>query len=89
MIFTTANGRSYDTDKDLSAPERHVLQKLFLWESMVSTVQEFRDRTQDALVKGWNRSGPIQGCAAFRAIVKDLEAKVSRRLEFKTNSGNA
>jgi len=87
MIFTTAKGRSYDTDKDLSAPERHVLQKLFLWESMVSTVQEFRDRTQDALLKGWNRSGPVQGGAAFRAIVNDLESKVTRRLASETNAG--
>ena len=87
MIFTTANGRSYDTETDLTAPERHVLQKLFLWESMVSTIQEFRDRTQDALLKGWNRSGPVQASPALRAIVRDLESKVTRRLEASTTAG--
>jgi hypothetical protein len=29
MIITTWNGKSFDTDKELSAPERHILQKLF------------------------------------------------------------
>jgi len=81
MIFTTAKGRSWDTDTDLCAPERHILQKLFFWESMVPTVREFRDRTQDALVKGWNASGPVRPGPAFQDIVRDLEAKVRRRLE--------
>jgi len=26
MIITTAKGKSFDTDRDLSAPERHILQ---------------------------------------------------------------
>lgn len=80
MIITTANGKSYDTQTDLSPQERHVLQKLFLWESMVTTVQEFRDRTSEALAKGWNRSGPIQAGPALNDILGDLERKVNRRL---------
>lgn len=80
MIITTAHGTSYDTQTDLTAQERHVLQKLFLWESMVSSVDEFRDQTAKALAKGWNNSGPIQAGTALKDILRDLEQKVDRRL---------
>lgn len=86
MIFTTSKGTSYDTDKDLTAPERHILQKLFLWESMVSSIQEFRERTQDALQKGWNHSGPVGASLALKDILCDLETKVVRRLEHDTKA---
>lgn len=84
MIITTSKGTSYDTETDLTAPERHILQKLFLWESMVSTTREFRERTQEALRKGWNQSGPVRESVALKAIVRDLESKVARRLERET-----
>ncbi|MFO7785182.1 MAG: hypothetical protein ACQET7_04485 [Thermodesulfobacteriota bacterium] len=81
MIFTTADGKSYDTQTDLNAGERHVLQKLILWESMVSTVDEFRNITLEALRKGWNNSGPIRAGAALSHILKDLETRVVRRTQ--------
>ena len=80
MIITTASGKSYNTDSDLSAPERHILQKLILWEGMVTTLQEFKDRTEDALDKGWNNSGPVRAGAALSDILRDLEKKVEKRL---------
>ena len=84
MNITTSKGTSYDTETDLTAPERHILQKLFLWESMVSTTREFRERTQEALRKGWNQSGPVRESMALKDIVRDLESKVARRLERET-----
>jgi hypothetical protein len=80
MILTLKTGQSFDTEADLSAPERHVLQKLFLWKSMASSLEEFRQKKQEALHKGWNHSGPIPESEAVRAIVKDLEEKVTLRL---------
>jgi hypothetical protein len=80
MIITTASGKSFNTESDLSAPERHILQKLMLWEGMVKTVQEFKDRTDEALEKGWNNSGPVRAGTALLDIVKDLEQKVKNRL---------
>jgi hypothetical protein len=59
MIITTSEGQSFDTQRDLTAAERHILQKLLFWESMASTLEEF-DRKRDlALQKGWNQSGPV------------------------------
>ena len=86
MIVTTRNGKSFDTQSDLSAPERHILQKLFLWKSMASSLEEFRNKKQEALSKGWNLSGPVQESPALKAIVKDLEAKVAERLREKTEN---
>ena len=80
MIVTTKNGESFDTQSDLSAPERHVLQKLFLWKSMASSVREFREKKEEALTKGWNNSGPVQESRALNLIIKDLEEKVVLRL---------
>jgi hypothetical protein len=80
MIVTTRNGESFDTQRDLSAPERHILQKLFLWKSMASSVEEFRNKKREALSKGWNLSGPVEESRALKAIVKDLEEQVTERL---------
>lgn len=81
MIITTKSGNSYDTEIDLTAPERHILQKLFLWESMASSVEEFNTKIEEALLKGWNNSGPISESAAFKHIVNDLKNKVVLRVK--------
>ncbi len=80
MIFTTEDGKSFDTQIDLTAPERHILQKLFLWESMSSDIMEFREKIDEALTSGWNNSGPISGSPALKCIIAELEKRVSMRL---------
>ena len=86
MIIATKDGKSFDTQRDLTAPERHILQKLFLWESMASSLRQFREKKDEAFIKGWNNSGPIQESMALKAIIRDLEEKVSARLEGKTRN---
>ena len=85
MIITTRNGKSFDTDKDLSAAERHILQKLFAWESLVASLEQFRDKKETALLKGWNNSGPIDESLALNTIINDLEKKVDARLSKKNS----
>ncbi len=80
MIIATEDGNSFDTETDLTAPERHILQKLFLWGSMASSLQQFRKKKEEALRRGWNNSGPIQESMAMKIIIRDLEKKVSLRL---------
>ncbi|MFH1123087.1 MAG: hypothetical protein V1758_05445 [Pseudomonadota bacterium] len=80
MIITTKNGESFDTENDLTPPERHILQKLFLWKSMATTLQQFRKKKEEALQKGWNNSGPVSESLAIRKITADLEEKVLIRL---------
>jgi hypothetical protein len=80
MIITTKSGRSFDTEKDLNAPERHILQKLFIWESMASSVEQFRQKKRDALLMGWNNSGPMRESEPLIMIIADLERKVILRL---------
>jgi hypothetical protein len=80
MIIKTKTGISFDTDKDLTAPERHVLQKLFVWESFATSVDQFREKKKEAMLKGWNNSGAIKTSAAMSAILAELEEKVVRRL---------
>ena len=90
MIVTTKNGESIDTQSDLTAPERHILQKLFLWKSMASSLEEFRSKKEEALQRGWNQSGPVAESRALKTIVEDLEEKVVRRLrEEKESEGGA
>jgi hypothetical protein len=87
MVLTLGNGQSFDTETDLTAQERHVLQKLFLWKSMASSVAEFRKKKEEALHKGWNGSGVIRESDALRTIVRDLEEKVTLRLREEKGSG--
>jgi hypothetical protein len=80
MILTTKTGKSFDTETDLTAAERHVLQKLFIWEAMASSLEQFRQKKHEAFQKGWNQSGPIPEREVMKAIVAHLEEKVILRL---------
>jgi len=80
MIINTKNGRSFDTEKDLVSEERHILQKLFAWESMANSLEQFRRKKEEALLKGWNNSGPVKESTALKIIIKDMERKVVDRL---------
>ncbi len=81
MIIETKTGRRFDTDQDLSPPERHILQKLFAWEAMSESVSQFREKKKKALNDGWNGSGPVTASPALKTICKDMEKKVAARLE--------
>jgi hypothetical protein len=85
MIFTTRYGESFDTEKHLTAPERHILQKLFFWKSMAVSVEQFREKKAEALLKGWNNSGPVSESPAMAKITRDLEEKVLFRLSQEKN----
>jgi hypothetical protein len=80
MIITTRDGKSFDTDRNLSAPERHILQKLIIWQLFASSVDQFREKEKLAMFRGWNNSGPIKTSEAMKAILAELEKKVVLRL---------
>jgi hypothetical protein len=80
VIITTRNGESIDTERDLTAPERHVLQKLFLWKTMAESLEQFREKKKLALIRGWNNSGPIAESPNLKTVITDLEDKLLRRL---------
>ena len=80
MIIKTSSGRSFDTDRDLSAAERHIVQKLMAWESLVTSREQFMQKKTDALLKGWENSGPVTESPALRDIIKNIEKKVVVRL---------
>jgi hypothetical protein len=81
MIINTWNGKSFDTDKDLNEAERHIVQKLFAWESLVTSLEQFREKKKDFLLKGWNNLGPVTESTALSIIIKDIEKKVEARLK--------
>ncbi len=80
MLYTTEKGEIFDLEMDFSSPERHILQKLFLWQEMAATVEEFRRKKAEALQAGWNNSGPIKEGPALKRVTQDLERKVALRL---------
>jgi hypothetical protein len=81
MIITIWNGQSFDTDRDLTSAERHILQKLFIWKGMASSLEEFREKKHRALAIGWNNSGPVNESRPLRMIIEDLERQVVSRLK--------
>jgi hypothetical protein len=80
MIITTTGDVAVDTDRELSAAERHILQQLLLWKDVAASVEEFRTKKGQALLEGWNNSGPIRESRALGSIVRDLEEKLAQRL---------
>lgn len=87
MVYTTSKGESFDTDKDFSAPERHVLQKLLLWKDLAASVEEFRRKKQEALAKGWGDSGPVPESRNLKILTQDLEEQVAKRLQAAMDEG--
>jgi hypothetical protein len=80
MIIKTSDGRKIDTAKDLTGAERHVIQKLFVWQSMAGSLGQFREKTRAALALGWNGSGPVKKGPLLAAVIRDMERKVADRL---------
>lgn len=80
MIIQIDNNPDIDTDRDLSAEERHVLQKLFCWKHLVDSVAQFRQKKESALIVGWNNSGPIRESRALALVVQQMEKEIRLRL---------
>ena len=69
-----------DTDRDLSGPERQILEQLRLWKDHLGSVEEFRAKKAQALAAGWHGSGPIRESRVLSILVGDLEEKLAQRL---------
>jgi hypothetical protein len=80
MIINTSNGKAVDTERDLSAPERHILQKLFAWKSFVKSIEEFKEKKDRSFKTGWNDSGPIAESQPMGLIINDIEKEIAMRL---------
>lgn len=80
MSWSTNSRSLIDTSHDLSAMERHILEKLLLWKDSVTSVSELRGKKATALRDGWNNSEPIRETSLFNSIFKKLEEQVAQRL---------
>ena len=80
MIIRTDRGQPIDT-ADLSPEERHVIQKLLAWMTLVDSVDQFCQKTHQALAAGWNDSGPIRETRALARVIQHLEKQVRQRLK--------
>ena len=80
MIINTIDGKTIDTESDLTSEERHVLQKLFLWEAMAESIEQFREKKKEALIKGWNNSGQVSESPFLKSVISHLENKLITRL---------
>ena len=85
MLIHIDNKTEIDTDRDLSAEERHVLQKLFGWKTLVDSVAQFQQKKKSALFVGWNNSGPIRESRALALVIQQLEKEL--RLRLKNENG--
>lgn len=81
MLIPIDNGKTIDTERDLTPEERHVLQKLFAWKEFAKSIGEFREKKERALQVGWNNSGPVRISHNLQMIISDLEKQVVRRLK--------
>ena len=79
MIFTMDTGETVDT-VSLSPEERHIIQKLLAWHSLVDSMAQFQEKTRDALRVGWNNSGPVHESRALSLVIRHLETRLRNRL---------
>lgn len=86
MIIRLDNKAEIDTDRDFSAAERHVLQKLFGWKTLVDSLEMFRIKKKSALTMGWNGSGPIRETPNMLLVVQQLERELLVRLKTETKN---
>jgi hypothetical protein len=83
MIIRTDSGQTIDT-ADLSPEERHVIQKLMAWMTLVDSMEQFSQKKQQALAAGWNDSGPVRETRALSVVIGHLEKQVRQRLKNRT-----
>lgn len=83
MIVTADSGQVIDT-ATLSPEERHVIQKLMAWMTLVDSMDQFSEKKRQALAAGWNNSGPVRESRALSLIVRHLEKQVRQRLKHRT-----
>jgi len=81
MIIQIDNSTEIDTDRDLNSAERHILQKLFGWKTLVHSQEEFRRKKESALAVGWNNSGPVRESRALALVILQLERELLLRLK--------
>jgi hypothetical protein len=81
MLHTTLKGEVFDLEENFSSPERHILQKLFIWQEMATSIEEFRQQKEKALLAGWNNSGAIRESQTLKRLTQDLEDRVALRLK--------
>lgn len=79
MIFTMDTGETVNT-VSLSPEERHIIQKLLAWHSLVDSMSQFQEKTRDALRVGWNNSGPVHESRALSLVIRHLETRLRNRL---------
>ncbi len=80
MIIRTDSGHPIDT-ADLSPEERHVIQKLLAWMTLVDSVDQFCQKKDQALAAGWNNSGPVRATRTLTRVIQHLEKQVRQRLK--------
>ena len=83
MIIKTESGQTIDT-ADLGPEERHVIQKLMAWMTLVDSMEQFSQKKQQALAAGWNESGPVRETRALSVVIRHLEKQVRQRLKNQT-----
>lgn len=83
MIIRTDSAQIIDT-ADLSPVERHVIQKLMAWMTLVDSMEQFSQKKQQALAAGWNDSGPVRETRALSVVIRHLEKQVRQRLKNRT-----
>lgn len=83
MIITLSTGRKIDTETDLTAEERHIVQKLYAWASVLDSMEAFREKRNQALDAGWNSSGPVAQRHMLREILDDVEKNLDAQLKHK------
>lgn len=79
MVITLSNGRKVDTETELTPAERHIVQKLYAWASVVDSAAHFREKKKEAIQSGWNNSGPVTQRDILLQIIADLEKSVAKR----------
>jgi hypothetical protein len=80
MIFHLDDHTEVDTEKDLCSEEKHVLQKVLCYKILVTSLEEFQQKTDKALQVGWNNSGPVNASHALKVVIQHLEKDVRQRL---------
>ncbi|MFV0437768.1 MAG: hypothetical protein ACK5PS_10320 [Desulfopila sp.] len=81
MIIYLADHTEVDTDRDLCAEERHILQKLLGYVQFADSLGQFRTKKKAAFLSGWNNSGPVQESPLMARIALQLEHDLLARLQ--------
>ncbi|MFH1091651.1 MAG: hypothetical protein V1742_08775 [Pseudomonadota bacterium] len=80
MIYRLSDGRTVDTERELSFEERNFIQKMLIYKHLKMSLAEFRQRWREVANPVWKGPSILDNPTPAARIILDLEARIKKEI---------